>query len=73
MYIIHGLMDSFFSISVVVGSNPGTYKIIENGFAHYLQLMDDHLKAGYRFCLGSRPCAADFAMFGQLHPMIGLE
>ena len=41
--------------------------------ARYLQLMDNHLKAGYRFCLGSRPCGADFAMFGQLHPMISLE
>ena len=57
----------------VVGSNPGTYGEIEAGFGRFIELMDAHLVAGHRFLLGTRPSAADFAVFGQIHPMIRLD
>merc|ERR1712216_374541 len=41
----------------VVGSNEVTGPVIEQSFVR----------------LGTRPCAADFALFGQLHPMISLD
>ena len=57
----------------IVGSTPTTRKLIEDGFNTYVALLDAHLAAGHRFLLGSRPSAADFAVFGQLHPMIALD
>ena len=51
----------------------GTSAIIEENFARFLQLFEAHLHAGHEFLLGTRPCAADFALFGQLHPMITLD
>ena len=62
-------------LHTVVGSDvtTGTSVIIEENFARFLKLFEAHLHAGHEFLLGSRPCAADFALFGQLHPMITLD
>lgn len=57
----------------LVGSNPTTAHVIEEGFERFLDLFDAHLSSGHRFLFGSRPSAADFAIFGQLHSMISLD
>ena len=57
----------------VVGSNPETAAAIESGFLAFVAALDAHLAAGNGFLLGSRPSAADFAVFGQLHPMLALD
>lgn len=49
----------------VVGSNDTTAPIIEASYHRFLELLDAQVeRAGY--LLGSRPSAADFAVFGQL-------
>lgn len=49
----------------VVGSNEVTAPIIEAAYARFIDLLDTLLsQKGY--VLGSRPAAADFAIFGQL-------
>lgn len=54
-------------LPVVVGNNLKDSKLeIEDFYVRFLRLLDDHLKAGFMFLLGDRPCAADFAAFGQL-------
>merc|ERR1740121_814363 len=57
----------------VVGSNKDTGSVIEEAFARFLRLLAAHLDAGYEFLLGSRPSAADFALYGQLSPMVVLD
>lgn len=57
----------------VVGSNEVTAPIIERSLERVCGLLEAHLHAGHDFLLGSRPSAADFALFGQLHPMISLD
>ena len=57
----------------VVGSNPVTAATIEASFRDFVAALDAHLAAGHPFLLGSRPSAADFAVLGQLHPMIALD
>ena len=57
----------------VVGSNSITGPVIEAGYERVVKLLEAHLEAGYPFLLGSRPSAADFAVLGQLHPMISLD
>lgn len=57
----------------VVGSNETTGPVIEQSFERLLKLLEEHLHAGHAFLFGSRPSAADFALFGQLHPMISLD
>jgi len=42
-------------------------------FLAFVAALDAHLAAGNGFLLGSRPSAADFAVFGQLHPMLALD
>ncbi len=49
----------------VVGSNETTRAIIEASYARTLQILDRCL-TGRRFLLGGRPCAGDFAVYGQL-------
>jgi glutathione S-transferase len=48
-----------------VGSNDVTAPIIEAAYLRLLKLLDEHF-ATQRFLLGRRPCAGDFALFGQL-------
>eukprot|EP00947_MAST-08B_sp_MAST-8B-sp1_P003844 g3844.t1 len=57
----------------VVGSNETTGPHIEAFFLRLLTLLEAHLAAGYPFLLGTRPSAADFALLGQIHPMIALD
>ena len=57
----------------VIGSNPSTGPSIEAFFRSFVALLDAHLAAGYRFLLGHRPSNADFALLGQLHPMLQLD
>jgi|EP00945_MAST-04E_sp_MAST-4E-sp1_P006040 glutathione S-transferase len=57
----------------VVGSNALTGPSIEAFFRNFVTLLDAHLAAGNRFLLGSRPSSADFAVLGQLHPMITMD
>ena len=49
----------------VVGSNETTRAIIEASYARTLNILDRCL-TGRRFLLGDRPCAGDFAIYGQL-------
>lgn len=57
----------------IVGSNKSTGATIEAFYEKFMILMENHLKSGHAFLLGSRPSAADFAILGQLHPMIALD
>ncbi|MGH7781641.1 MAG: glutathione S-transferase N-terminal domain-containing protein [Candidatus Binataceae bacterium] len=50
----------------VVGSGEVTAPVIEDSYRRLLHLLDDHLKAGNYFLMGSRPGAGDFGIFGQL-------
>ncbi len=49
----------------VVGSNETTCSTIEASYTRTLQILDRCL-TGRRFLLGERPCAGDFAIYGQL-------
>lgn len=53
----------------MVGSNRTTGAVIEQSFVRMLERVAAHLDAGFPFLFGSRPSAADFALYGQLHPM----
>ena len=57
----------------IVGSNDLTGPIIEEFYQGFIRKLDAHLASGYPFLLGSRPSSADFAVLGQLHPMISLD
>ena len=56
----------------VVGSNDVTGEVIE---ASYLRIIDilNELVQQQRFVLGSRPCAADFGIFGQFTQLAFVE
>lgn len=47
--------------------------MIESCFWRLAGKIEAHLEAGYPFLLGSRPSAADFAVLGQIHPMISMD
>lgn len=53
----------------VVGSNETTGPIIEASYARTLEILDRCL-TGRRFVLGERPCAGDFALYGQLTQLV---
>ncbi|OXE37079.1 MAG: glutathione S-transferase [Phenylobacterium zucineum] len=48
-----------------VGSNPTTAQVIEASYVRFLGAMEDHLRL-HPYLLGTRPSAADFAIYGQL-------
>jgi glutathione S-transferase len=54
----------------VIGSNELTAPVIETSFQRLLHLLEAHFHAGHDFLFGSRPSAADFALFGQLYGTI---
>ena len=56
----------------VVGSNDTTAPIIENSYKRFLEIMESHL-SNLPFLFGSRPSSADFAIYGQLTQLIGLD
>ena len=56
----------------VVGSNDTTAPIIDASFRRFLQAMEAHL-ATQPYLLGNRPGAGDFALFGQLTQLVGVE
>jgi len=56
----------------VVGSNPTTGPVIEESYERLLTLLDAHLTTS-RFVMGSRPGAADFALYGQLTQLVGFD
>jgi len=56
----------------VVGSNDTTAPIIDASYRRYLEAMEAHLNV-QPYLLGSRPAAGDFAMFGQLTQLVGLD
>jgi hypothetical protein len=47
----------------VVGSNPITAPVIEQSFQRLCALLERHFEAGFPFLLGTRPSAADFALY----------
>lgn len=49
----------------VVGSNDATAEIIESSYQRLVGIMDGLIER-QGFILGPRPCAADFAVYGQL-------
>jgi glutathione S-transferase len=57
----------------VVGSNAATAPAIERAHMLLIARLDAHFASGHRFLLGSRPASADFALLGQLYPMIALD
>ena len=56
----------------VVGSNDITAPIIENSYKRFLEIMQMHL-ANLPFLFGYRPSSADFAIYGQLTQLVGLD
>ncbi len=56
----------------VVGSNDTTAPTIEGAYKRFLELFDAHIRNG-PFVLGSRPGAADFAIFGQLTQLTAFD
>ena len=54
----------------VVGSNDVTRETIESSYLRLLSILDDILQQS-EFLFGSRPAAADFAIYGQL-PQLGI-
>jgi glutathione S-transferase len=56
----------------VVGSNETTKPIIEESYTRTLLLLSNHL-ASHRFLMGKRPGASDFAVYGQLTQLTGLD
>lgn len=57
----------------VVGSNKDTAPAIEAFYKDFIRCLDAHLEDGHPFLFGTRPSVADFALLGQLHPMIALD
>lgn len=56
----------------VVGSTPETGPVIEASYRRILSALANMIEQqGY--CLGSRPCAADFALFGQLTQLLSVD
>ncbi len=49
----------------VVGSNPTTAPVIEASYCRFMAAFEAHLQT-YRFAMGHRPGASDFAIHGQL-------
>jgi len=56
----------------VVGSNDQTSRTIEESYARCVAILDT-LITRRGFVLGARPCAADFALFGQLTQLAVVE
>jgi glutathione S-transferase len=56
----------------VVGSNPTTAPVIEDGYRRLLVALDTCL-TGARFVMGERPGTADFALYGQLTQLAGFD
>ena len=56
----------------VVGSNDVTAPIIEKSYKRFLKIMENHL-SNFPFLFGYRPSSADFAIYGQLTQLIGLD
>ena len=56
----------------VVGSNDTTAPIIDASYRRFLKALDAHL-AQQPFLLGKRPAAADFALYGQLTQLVGVD
>lgn len=56
----------------VVGSNDVTAPIIEESYKRFLEIMQNHL-SNLPFLFGQRPSSADFAIYGQLTQLIGLD
>ena len=56
----------------VVGSNDKTASIIENSYKRFLEIMENHFR-DLPFLFGYRPSSADFAIYGQLTQLIGLD
>jgi len=69
----HHLIRVWLQVLFVFFGNELTGPVIERSFERVCTLLEAHLHAGHDFLLGSRPSAADFALFGQLHPMIALD
>lgn len=57
---------------VVAGSVEVTGPIIEASYERLIAILRDHLAEQW-FVLGSRPSAADFALFGQFTQLMGVE
>lgn len=56
----------------VVGSSDITAPVIEESYQRLIGLLDRHLQE-YRFLLGARPASADFALYGQLTQLVGID
>jgi glutathione S-transferase len=56
----------------VVGSNDITAPVIEDSYKRFLDLFRAHLVNG-GYTLGNRPCAADFALYGQLTQLTAFD
>ncbi len=56
----------------VVGSNDITAPVIDASYRRFLQAMETHL-TNQSYLLGNRPGAGDFALYGQLTQLVGLD
>ncbi len=66
------IMDRQIGRLGIVGSNKTTAHIIESSYVRLLELLEAHFTE-QPFLLGGRPGASDFAMYGQLTQLIGLD
>ena len=73
---LEGFKDMFTDRQVnrlyVVGSNDTTAPIIDQSYRRFLNAMNKLLNAR-KYLFGSRPSAADFALYGQLTQLVGFD
>jgi glutathione S-transferase len=64
-----GIIERQVGRRALVGSTDGNLPIIEGSYITLLQILQDHL-GRHDFVLGDRPGRVDFALYGQLKPML---
>ncbi len=69
---IEGFKNRQISRLYVVGSNEITGPIIERSYERFVAILDELLE-GSLFVAGHRPSAADFAIYGQLTQLAGVD
>lgn len=56
----------------VFGVNPGTYRLVEDSYAQFLLLMEEHLRQ-HPFILGGHATIADYGLIGAMYAHLGRD
>ncbi|WP_298303498.1 glutathione S-transferase C-terminal domain-containing protein [uncultured Erythrobacter sp.] len=56
----------------VFGVNPQTYNLVEESYAQFLSLMEQHLRI-HPFILGGHPTIADYGLIGAMYAHLGRD